>query len=256
MREFGRGVRLLLRGFGFWRTRPGVMLWALVPAAVVALVLAGALGALIVVLPAFAETVTPFAAAWDPFWSGTLRVAVAIATLGAGIALAVVSFTALTLIVGEPFYDRVWRAVETDAFGAVPDAGYGFWRATGDAALLLLRGVGVALLAWLIGLVPLAGGLLAAVVGITLTGWLLGDELTSRALSARGIDRAARRRLLRGSRARALGFGVATQACFLIPLGAVAVMPAAVAGSTYLAHDLLGLSRPSSPSEAAPAARG
>jgi CysZ protein len=45
---------------------------------------------------------------------------------------------------------------------------------------------------------------------------------------------------MRAHRARVLGFGVATQLCFLVPLGAVATMPAAVAGSTLLAHSLFG----------------
>jgi CysZ protein len=72
------------------------------------------------------------------------------------------------------------------------------------------------------------------------TGWLIADELSSRALTARGLTRDARRQLMRAHRARVLGFGVATQLCFLVPLGAVATMPAAVAGSTLLAHSLFG----------------
>jgi CysZ protein len=40
----------------------------------------------------------------------------------------------------------------------------------------------------------------------------------------------------------ALGFGVATFVCFLIPVvGAVLVMPAAVAGATLLSRRLFGL---------------
>jgi CysZ protein len=39
----------------------------------------------------------------------------------------------------------------------------------------------------------------------------------------------------------ALGFGIATFVCFLIPLGAVLVMPAAVAGATLLSRRVLGL---------------
>ena len=93
----------------------------------------------------------------------------------------------------------------------------------------------------LIGLIPFVGGVLGFVTGVLLTGWLLADELTSRALSARGLDRRARRELLRTNRARALGFGVPTQLCFLVPLGAVAVMPAAVAGSALWAHAALGI---------------
>ena len=36
-----------------------------------------------------------------------------------------------------------------------------------------------------------------------------------------------------------ISFGIATQLCFLVPLGAVVAMPAAVAGSTLLARSLL-----------------
>jgi CysZ protein len=47
--------------------------------------------------------------------------------------------------------------------------------------------------------------------------------------------------MLRGRRAMAIGFGTATFVCFLIPLGAVLVMPAAVAGATLLCRRLFGL---------------
>jgi CysZ protein len=36
-----------------------------------------------------------------------------------------------------------------------------------------------------------------------------------------------------------LGFGVAVQLCFLVPGGAIVVMPAAVAAATHLTRDLL-----------------
>ncbi len=36
------------------------------------------------------------------------------------------------------------------------------------------------------------------------------------------------------------GFGVAVHLCYLIPGGAIAVMPAAVAGATVLAKHVLG----------------
>jgi CysZ protein len=51
-----------------------------------------------------------------------------------------------------------------------------------------------------------------------------------------------RRSLLRADRPTTLGFGVAVFVCFLIPLGAVLVMPAAVAGATLLARRALGQS--------------
>jgi CysZ protein len=71
---------------------------------------------------------------------------------------------------------------------------------------------------------------------------------------ARGIDRPERNALLRAHRGRALGFGVATQLCFLVPGGAVATMPAAVAGSTLLAQSLLPI--PQAVATAAPTSTG
>ena len=256
MREFLRGAGTLGRGFGMWRRIPGVMALGLVPAAIVALLMLAALIALGMALPDLVVTLTPFAEGWPEFWSWAVRLALGLATFGGALFLAASTTTALTLTLGEPFYDRIWRAVERDTAGSVPDAGYGFWRAAGDALSLFARGVGVALLAWLVGLVPVVGGVAGAVLGVALTGRLLADELSSRALTARGIGPAERKRLLRTSRARALGFGVATQLCFLIPFGAIAVMPAAVAGATLLAQDVLRVSAVPGPPARPTAARG
>jgi CysZ protein len=252
MREFAAGARMLAAGIGYWRRAPGAMARGLIPAVVVALVFSGLLIALAIALPGIVTWATPFADGWSAAWATTLRIALGVATFGGALVLTAVTFTAATLVVGEPFYDRIWRAVEQQETGGIPDAPYGVARAAGDALGLVVRGVGAAILAWLLGLIPLIGAPLGLAAGITLTGWLLADELTSRALTARGIDRRARRALLRRRRGRALGFGVATQACFLVPLGAVVIMPAAVAGSTLLAQQLLS----ESSSEPVPAPRG
>ena len=168
-----------------------------------------------------------------------IRLAAGTAILGAALVLVAISFTALTLLIGEPFYDRIWRAVESDLASSGIDADYGFWRSIGDTLMLLLRGLGVAFAAALISLIPAVGGILGTIFAVTFTGWLLTEELTARALTARGIGRPARRELMRRHRARIVGFGIATQLCFLVPLGAVATMPAAVAGATLLARALL-----------------
>ncbi|MCM3502425.1 EI24 domain-containing protein [Microbacterium sp. P26] len=245
MREFLTGAGLLLRGLGQWRRTPGAMALGLIPGTLVGLVFAGALVGWGLVLPGLVDDWTPFADTWAPFWATTVRTAIGIASFGAALLIAVVSFTAVTLAVGEPFYDRIWRATERSITGTVPDAEYGFWRAVGDSVRLILRGILAALLAWAIGLIPFVGGVVGFATGVALTGWLLADELTSRSLSARGLDRRARRAIIKSHRARALGFGVATQLCFLVPLGAVAVMPAAVAGSTLWTLSVLGgASRP------------
>ncbi|MET0780543.1 MAG: EI24 domain-containing protein [Microbacterium sp.] len=243
MREFVRGMALLGRGFGYWRRRPGLMVLGLIPAAIVGILLLAGIVALAAALPGITVAITPFADGWPGLWATVFRATLGTAMVGAAVVLVAVSFTALTLIIGEPFYERIWRSVERDLGDADIDAGYGFWRSVRDGLLLFVRGVAIAVLAALMGLIPVVGGVLATVFAVTLTGWLLADELSSRALTARGIDYEDRRRLLRSHRARVLGFGVATQLCFMVPLGAVATMPAAVAGSTSLARSLLESSR-------------
>ena len=49
-----------------------------------------------------------------------------------------------------------------------------------------------------------------------------------------------RRAALGARRATSLGFGVAVFCSFLIPLGAILLMPAAVAGAALLAREALG----------------
>jgi len=239
MRELAGGVALLGRGFGYWRRRPGLMASGLLPAAIVGVLFLAGLIALGASLPALTEAMTPFADGWPGLWATVFRVAVGTALLGAALVLVAVTFTAVTLVVGEPFYERIWRAVESDGAAPPPDVGYGFWRSVADGLSLIGRGLGIALLAALMGLVPVVGGVLSTMFAVLFAGWLIADELTSRALTARGMTRPVRRQLLRRHRSRVLGFGVVTQLCFLVPLGAIAVMPAAVAGATLLARSLL-----------------
>ncbi|MCM3694853.1 EI24 domain-containing protein [Microbacterium oleivorans] len=237
--SFFRGVGDLGRGFAFWGRLPRAMALGLIPAAIVGIVLLAGIVTLIVFVGDIVTALTHFADTWSEFFASLVRFGVGAALVGGAIVLAVVSFTALTLLVGDPFYERIWRSVEGHLGDAPPESDYGFWRSIGDSIGLILRGLLAAVVAGLVGLIPVVGTALGAIVGASLTGWLLADELTSRALAARGLDAAARRDLRRGQRARVLGFGVATQLCFLIPLGAVITMPAAVAGSTVLARTLL-----------------
>lgn len=239
LRRFLSGAALLMRGFGFWRRRPGAMMLGLIPAAIVFAVIVAGLVVLGIQLPAIVEWATPFADAWDEFWAASVRLAVAALTFAGAVLLAAVTFTALTLTVGDPFYERIWRAVELELGGEVPDRGAGFWRAAGDAVGLIALGAVSALAVGLVGFLPLVGAIAAPVLGTTLSGWLLARELTSRAFDARGMSSADRRAVLHGRRAQLLGFGVATQLCFLVPLGAIVTMPAAVAGSTMLAREAL-----------------
>src|SRR3954453_3193004 len=104
MRELAHGVALLGRGFAYWRRRPGMMALGLVPAAIVAALFLSGLVAMGVFLPQITQALTPFANGWPAMWVTVIRFAVGTAAFGGALVLAVVSFTALTLFVGEPFY--------------------------------------------------------------------------------------------------------------------------------------------------------
>lgn len=236
-REFFAGAHTLLRGFALWKTHTTLMLLGLIPAVLAWCVLAAAFVPLLIWLGTITEWLTPFADGWVAPWQGLLRVGLGVVVVIAALALAATVFTALTLTIGDPFYQRIWRGVER-SLGEDPTGETGFWSTLGEGLRLVVQGVLVALLTLLIGFVPGIGGFAASVTGVLLNGRLLARELTGRAFDARGLSGSSRSEVLRTGRARVLGFGVATQLCFLVPLGAIVTMPAAVAGSTLLAHEL------------------
>ena len=107
IREFATGIRTLLRGFGLWRTRPGLMLLGLIPALITVVLLAAALIPLVLGLPSISSWLTPFAEGWLEPWRGLLRGAVSFVVVAAALALSSVVFSALTLTIGDPFYQRI-----------------------------------------------------------------------------------------------------------------------------------------------------
>jgi CysZ protein len=215
------------------------MMLGLVPAAIVFAVILAALIALGLSLPAVVVWLTPFDESWPDPWPAIVSAAAGTVIFAAAIVLAAVTFTALTLAVGDPFYERIWRAAELDQGGEVPEQAAGIWHAVRSSLGLIGLGVVTAIGVTLLGFIPLIGGVLAPVAGIVLSGRLLAVELSARAFDARGIPGPAQRSLRRGVRWQLLGFGVATQLLFMVPFGAVFTMPAAVAGSTYLARTAL-----------------
>ncbi len=242
--EFFRGVGLVGQGFAVWRTAPGVMLLGMIPALIVGAAFLVGIIALGLNLENIATAVTPFASDWqEPFRTG-IRVIAGLAFLAVGVLIVILTFTTITLIVGEPFYEKIWRHVE-QRFGAVPEApATGFWhglgRDIGRGLRMLVPTVLIGLALFVLGFLPLVGTILAAVLGAFVGGWFLTLELAGLAFDARSKSLHERRESLRGRRAMALGFGVTTYLLFLVPLGAIVTMPAAVAGATLLSRRALG----------------
>jgi CysZ protein len=120
-----------------------------------------------------------------------------------------------------------------------------WWRSLRHSVADSLRLVALAVLIgvplFVAGFVPLVGQTVVPVIGVLVGGWFLALELVGTPFYRRGQRLPGRRRALRANRPMALGFGVAVFCCFLIPLGAVLVMPAAVAGAALLTRRSLGL---------------
>jgi CysZ protein len=154
-------------------------------------------------------------------------------------------FTALTLLIGQPFYEAISKSVEQRLGGVAGEVDVSFWRSlprtVSDSLRLLVLTLLLGIPLFLGGLIPTVGQTVVPVIGAMVGGWILTLELTSVPFERRGLRLRDRRRLLRGRRAMAVGFGTATFVCFLIPLGAILVMPAAVAGATLLSRRLFGL---------------
>jgi CysZ protein len=236
---FAHGAGCLFRGLRMWRQRPGLMLLGLVPAVVVLVVLIGLFVTVVLFADDLIEWATPFADDWSDAWRSVLRIGLYVAMLLGSMFLSVVTFTGLTLAVGDPFYEKIWKETELMLGGQVPDKGVGWLRGARDGIGLILLGIATTVAVFVTGLVPVIGPIIGPVLGLVVAGRLLAGELVSRAFEARGLDRAAQKELLAPHRSAMLGFGVVVQLCFFIPFGAVLMMPAAVVGSTMLAREVL-----------------
>jgi CysZ protein len=242
-RRFVGGIACLGRGFRVWGTSPRLMLLGAVPAILVGALYTAALVVLVLNLATVAGWITPFADGAAAPWRDVVRIAAGTAVLVAAVLVAVVTFAALTLAVGDPFYEKIWRDVERRAGGVPPERDESFvrqaWRGVGNGLRLLAVTVLLGAVLFVGGFIPVLGQSLVPVLGVGFGGWILAVELTGFAFDARGLRLRQRRRMLAGNRAGALGFGIATYLLFLVPFAAVVTMPAAVAGATMLARDAL-----------------
>ncbi|GAA1561123.1 EI24 domain-containing protein [Actinomadura kijaniata] len=239
------GAKYLLRGLGWVARHPRQWLFGLIPAVIVLAVYAVVLGLLAFNLDTVAAWVTPFADGWSEGLRTATRVVAGLAVFGASAFVAVLTFTALTLLVGDPFYESIAVRVEDSQGGAPPEPDEPLLtqiaRAVKDAALLGVIAVAFALVFFVCGFIPVIGQTVVPVLAACVSGYFLAGELASVALERRGVHRRERLGLMKRQRPLVVGFGVATFVVFLIPLGAVLAMPGAVAGATLLARERLAI---------------
>lgn len=242
-RDLFDGAACLVRGLGIFVATPGLWAIGLLPALLALVALIALVVGFVVALPAVVGAVTPFANGWNPTDRDTLRLLVELALAVGAVWLAMISYAALALTIGQPFYEAISRRVDPDPDVQRVRPWRAMVRALRDGLLLVTLTAALSLALLVLGFVPLVGQTVVPVLGACVTGFFLSVELTSIALERRGRGLGERVSLLWRRRLLALGFGLTAFVLFLVPLGAVLCMPGAVAGGTLLARRLTGAGR-------------
>jgi CysZ protein len=242
VRDFITGVRLFGRGLGILLRSPRLLLLGALPAVLTTLLLTGGLVALAFWIDDLAALVTPFADDWAAGWRTVVRLTTGVVLFGAVLTIGLISFSALTLAVGAPFYEAIAEKVE-DGLGLAPGKDLPFWRALG----LGLRG-GLALVARSLlftiplvvaGFIPVVGQTVVPVLLALVTAWFFALELVAVAYYRRGMTLREQRATLAKRRGLALGLGLPASLLCALPLVAIVVMPVAFTGGVLVAHEAL-----------------
>src|SRR5262245_2801143 len=114
MRNFFAGVRFLGQGVHRVVRRPKLVLLGIIPAFLSLVLFVVLFAVLLYNIGDLSQTVTWFADDWEPAARDPLRVLAGVAIVGAAGLLAVVSFTAVTLLIGDPFYETIAEAIEDE----------------------------------------------------------------------------------------------------------------------------------------------
>jgi CysZ protein len=233
-----RGVVFIVRTRRAW-------LPSAVPAFfLVALSCAGLISAIHFVSPWAVAHVPLPDGAWGHAMSAVLRVVVAV------LAAAVSVFLAATFapVLSAPALSRIVELREA-ALGLPPRERLPLFTeiACGFTAQLFAYAVGVPILAvlWVVTLAFPPAAVVTLPLKVAVTTWLLAWTLLDYPLSTRGVPLRARLRFLREQFPRVLGFSGALFALFAIPLGAIVLLPAAVAAATDIGANFDALGRAS-----------
>ncbi|WP_405737595.1 EI24 domain-containing protein [Streptomyces sp. NBC_00028] len=246
MRDLGVGFRYLLKGQR-WVARHGKQYeFGLIPGLITLVLYGAVLVSLAIWGDDFVGWATPFADDWSSPWLGLFRGLLTVVLWALALLLAVLTFTAVTLLIGQPFYESLSEKVDRDVSpdGTAPESNLPLWRelwiSARDSLRILARALLWGVLLFALGFIPFVGQTVVPVLGFFVTGFFLTEELVAVAMQRRGVELRDRLALLRSRRTLVWGFGTPLGLAFLVPFVAVFLMPGAVAGATLMARELLG----------------
>lgn len=234
-RFFGQGLGILLRS-------PRLLLLGALPAVLTTLLLLGGVIALVFGIDELATLVTPFADDWADGLRAAVRVAAGVALFGVALVIGMISFSALTLAIGGPFYESIAEKVEEDLGVPAPanDLSWGrlLWLGLRDGVLLVLRSLMFTIPLLIAGFVPILGQTVVPVLLALVTAWFLALELVAVSFYRQGLDLRQRRAALRRRRGLALGLGLPASLLCVVPFAAIVVMPVAFVGGVLVAREV------------------
>jgi CysZ protein len=246
MHDLGVGFRFLLKGQR-WVARHGKQYeFGLIPGLITLVLYGAALVSLAIWGDDFVAWATPFADDWSSPWIGLFRGFLTVVLWALALLLAVLTFTAVTLLIGQPFYESLSEKVDRDVSpdGTAPESNLPLWQelwiSGRDSLRILARALLWGVLLFALGFIPLLGQTVVPVIGFFVTGFFLTEELVAVAMQRRGVGLRDRLALLRSRKRLVWGFGTPLGVAFLVPFVAVFLMPGAVAGATLMARELLG----------------
>lgn len=244
-----QGVALIGRGAGLLLRRPRLFVLGAIPPMISSVVFVVVMAVLLSQVQGVVMAFTPFAAGWNPEVAAVVRLLAGVALVAGAALLLIITFTALTLTLGAPLYDKISESVDAQ-LGDLPapvDEPFvaGLGRSVRQSLTLIMISALVAPLLFAAGLIPVVGQTVVPVVSATFGGWILCTELVGSAFERRGLRSLGdRRALMRRHRARVLGFSVPVFLLMAVPFAAILVFPAAAAGGTVLARQLIESGRP------------
>src|ERR1044072_3668308 len=144
VRDFFTGIRMFGQGLVILLRAPRLLVIGELPVLVTGLLLVAGIVALGYWADDLAALLTPFADRWADGLRAAVRFAVAVAVFGAVLVVGLISFTALTVAVGGPFYEHIAEKVEDDLSGPpAQERDLSWWWLLGtglrDGVVLVLR---------------------------------------------------------------------------------------------------------------------
>lgn len=241
----------LLRGpVTFWRgikwvfSHPKYLFLGLLPALFSGLIIAAAIAVLILSSGFIASLLGPLTASLWAWLATAITIGAQVALVAGGVVLGYVLFVAITLAVGDPIYSKIAEEIAEEHGAASPQAPWSV--GVKDALRLVGKGTLVALVAFLLGLVPGIGTVLSFTATWLFVPFFLAEDLLGRTLVPRLLEPRRKAELLRTNRTTVWSFGALCQLIFTIPVLSIFFMPASVAGASLLAQELLASRPPAS----------